>query len=151
MSAPQQGVAASRAAAERVRSFFESISPQSVQQIARIYAREAYFKDPFNEVRGLEAIRRIFEHMFEQVEAPRFVVREVLVDGSSAFLTWQFLFRARLLGAGEQSIHGASHLKFGSDGRVSYHRDYWDAAEELYAKLPVLGWAMRWLQRALRA
>lgn len=27
------------------------------------------------------------------------------------------------------------------------HRDYWDAAEELYEKLPVLGDLMRWLRR----
>jgi hypothetical protein len=27
------------------------------------------------------------------------------------------------------------------------HRDYWDAAEELYEKLPVVGSLMRWLKR----
>jgi steroid Delta-isomerase len=27
------------------------------------------------------------------------------------------------------------------------HRDYWDAAEELYEKLPILGGLMRWLKR----
>ena len=32
-------------------------------------------------------------------------------------------------------------------GRVAFHRDYWDAAEELYEKLPGLGGLMRWLKR----
>ena len=32
------------------------------------------------------------------------------------------------------------------DGRIALHRDYWDAAEELYEKLPVLGVLMRWLK-----
>ena len=41
----------------------------------------------------------------------------------------------------------ASHMRFAADGRVVYHRDYWDAAEELYEKLPVLGPLMRWLKR----
>ena len=36
-------------------------------------------------------------------------------------------------------------------GRVVAHRDYWDAAEELYEKLPVLGALMRLLKRRLRA
>jgi steroid delta-isomerase len=31
-------------------------------------------------------------------------------------------------------------------GKVVWHRDYWDAAEELYAKLPAIGWLMRFLQ-----
>jgi len=136
---------------ERVREFFESISPESVRRIGEIYAADAYFKDPFNEVRGGEAIGRIFAHMFEQLQAPRFVVREVVAQGDDAFLTWDFLFRLRRAGDGEQVIHGASHLKFGSDGRVSYHRDYWDAAEELYEKLPLLGGLMRWLKRRAAA
>jgi len=28
-----------------------------------------------------------------------------------------------------------------------FHRDYWDAAEELYEKLPVIGALMRWLKK----
>ena len=131
----------------RVRAFFESISPETVRQIDEVYAADAWFKDPFNEVRGVEPIRRIFQHMFEQVESPRFVVREVVAEGSSAFLTWDFLFRSRRLGEGEQVIRGASHLRFGADGRVNYHRDYWDVAEELYEKIPLLGGLMRAVKR----
>jgi ketosteroid isomerase-like protein len=134
-------------AVARVRGFFESISPEAVRRIDEIYAADAYFKDPFNEVRGIEPIRRIFSHMFEQVDAPRFVVREVVSDGGSAFLTWDFRFRARRLGDAEQVIHGASHLRFDAGGRVSYHRDYWDAAEELYEKIPFLGGLMRAVKR----
>jgi ketosteroid isomerase-like protein len=134
-------------AVARARAFFESITPESAARIDEIYAADAWFKDPFNEVRGAAAIRRIFTHMFEQVDAPRFVVREVLAQGDGAFLTWDFLFRLPRLGGDEQCIHGASHLKFDPAGRIAYHRDYWDAAEELYEKLPVLGALMRWLKR----
>ena len=131
----------------RVRAFFESISPDVLRRLDEVYAADAWFKDPFNEVRGIEAIRRIFSHMFEQVDSPRFVVREIVADDRQAFLTWDFLFRARRLGEGEQAIHGASHLRFDADGRVSYHRDYWDAAEELYEKIPLLGGLMRAVKR----
>jgi hypothetical protein len=33
-----------------------------------------------------------------------------------------------------------------SDGLITVHRDYWDAAEELYEKLPLVGGVMRWLK-----
>jgi hypothetical protein len=36
---------------------------------------------------------------------------------------------------------------FDAQGLVTLHRDYWDAAEELYEKLPVVGALMRWLKR----
>jgi hypothetical protein len=36
---------------------------------------------------------------------------------------------------------------FDAQGLITLHRDYWDAAEELYEKLPVLGGLMRWLKK----
>jgi len=49
------------------------------------------------------------------------------------------------------TIVGATHLSFDADGKVMRHRDYWDAAEELYARLPVLKWLMRGLARQAAA
>ena len=37
-----------------------------------------------------------------------------------------------------------------ADGRVAYHRDYWDAAEEVYEKIPLLGGLLRWIKRRLQ-
>jgi ketosteroid isomerase-like protein len=130
----------------RVRQFFEGLSRESLAQIDAIYAPDAYFKDPFNEVRGIAEIRAIFEHMFEQVDAPRFAIRDFAVTGEQAFLTWTFTFRFKGKPAG-QAIEGATHLRFSRDGRVSFHRDYWDAAEELYEKLPVLGGLLRFVKK----
>ena len=48
-------------------------------------------------------------------------------------------------------MRGATHLKWNGRGKVVYHRDYWDVAAELYAKAPILGGLMRFLQRRLRA
>jgi len=134
-------------ALEHARAYFESLTPEAVTRIDEIYAADAYFKDPFNEVRGVAAIRHIFEHMFVQVGSPRFVVREAVAQGSDAFMTWDFLFRVPRLGEGEQVVRGATHLKFGADGRIHYHRDYWDVAEELYEKLPLVGGLMRLLKK----
>jgi steroid delta-isomerase len=65
-------------------------------------------------------------------------------------LTWDMTFRIRRLRPREsRTIHGATHLKFDAAGRIAYHRDYWDAAEELYAKLPLIGPVMRWLRRRM--
>ena len=44
-------------------------------------------------------------------------------------------------------IHGTSHIRFAADGRVQYHRDYWDAAGELYEQLPLVGLLMRFLKK----
>lgn len=135
------------AATVRVRRFFETLTVDSVAELAHIYAPDAYFKDPFNEVRGLPQIERIFRHMFVQVKDPRFVIHQAVIGDGHVFLVWDFQFEMRRFSAGQQVVRGASHLQFDSAGRVAFHRDYWDAAEELYEKLPVLGGLMRWLKR----
>lgn len=134
----------------RVIDFFQSISVDSAQTLSLIYTNDVWFKDPFNEVKGLEQVSHIFTHMFEQVDAPRFVITHSMLQDDQAFLTWDFLFRMRRFSDEEQCIRGATHVRFASDGRVAYHRDYWDAAEELYEKLPVVGSLMRWLKTRAR-
>jgi hypothetical protein len=132
--------------------FYHDLSIESVARFPDFYSEDAYFKDPFNEVRSLPAIQRIFTHMFSQVGEPRFVVTGRVVDEGGAMLIWEFYFRLRLWGRGEtQVMRGVSHLKFAADGKVDYHRDYWDTGEELYMKLPALGTLMRGLRRALAA
>ena len=129
-------------------AYFEGLSPESVAQLGQFYAAQARFKDPFNDVIGLPAITRIFEHMFVALIGPRFVVTQQVQQGAQCFLTWEFRFQFRNYRVGqEQVILGASHLVFGAHGLVTLHRDYWDAAEELYEKLPLVGSLMRWLKR----
>lgn len=132
---------------QRIVERFESLQAADVARLAEIYTPDAFFKDPFNEVRGTAAIAPIFAHMFVALDAPRFVVHDAIVQGDQCFLRWDFLFRMRRFDRSEQCIRGGSHLLLTADGRISSHRDYWDAAEELYEKLPVLGSLMRWLKR----
>ena len=103
--------------------------------------------DPFNEVRGVPAIQQVFTHMYVALEAPRFVIHAVIVQGDQCVLTWDFLFRFRRFRSDLQTVRGASHLKLDAEGLITLHRDYWDVAEELYEKLPAVGALMRWLKR----
>jgi steroid Delta-isomerase len=137
-----------QAAVHNVALFFESLHPDSVAQMGNCYTADAYFKDPFNEVQGLQHVQRIFSHMYVALDNPHFVVIDRVVQGTQCFLVWDFKFRfKRFDTTTEQTVRGTSHLRFAADGRISYHRDYWDAAEELYEKLPVVRVLMRWLKK----
>jgi steroid Delta-isomerase len=134
-----------------VIDFFESLTPGSVPHFGRYYTDDCHFKDPFNEVRGLAEVQRIFRHMDVALREPRFVVTAAVAQGDQCFLTWDFRFRFRRYSDAPQVVRGASHLVFAPDGRIAVHRDYWDAAEELYEKLPVVKVLMRWLKRRANA
>ena len=136
------------AAASQLARFFETLSPESVNDVVCFYAADARFKDPFNEVQDRSEIQRIFRHMYVALENPRFIVTGRIVQGAQCFLTWEFRFGFRRFKQGQaQCILGGSHLMLNDEGHITLHRDYWDAAEELYEKLPVVGSMMRWLKR----
>lgn len=122
----------------------------NLDELLALYDEQATFKDPFNEVRGRAVIGHIFRQMFDDLREPRFVVDTSACQGDDGYLTWtlHFLREAR---SEPMQIRGATHLRYSAAGLVAMHRDYWDAAEELYAKLPVLGVLMRALQRRLSA
>ena len=129
-------------------AFFENLTPASVASMGAHYAPQARFVDPFNDVQGLASIEHIFQHMFVALDEPRFVVTTQVLQGQQCFLTWDFHFRfKRFQTTTPQTIRGATHLVFSEEGLVTLHRDYWDAAQELYEKLPVVGGLMRWLKR----
>lgn len=133
---------------DAVIEWFETLTPQSVVRAADVYAPDASFKDPFNDVRGVAAIRRIFAHMFDQVADPRFKVTGRWEGGAGVMLAWDFTFRR---GGRAHLIRGVSHLRLAPDGRIAAHRDYWDAAGEVYETVPLLGALMRLLKRRLAA
>ncbi len=136
------------AALARLVDYWQTLTPATVDAIATVYADDAYFRDPFNEVKGIEKIRHVFADMFVRLDEPRFNIIETIEEPHGALLIWDFTFRIKTLKPElTRRIHGTSHIRFAADGRVQYHRDYWDAAGELYEQLPFVGSLMRWLKK----
>lgn len=129
---------------------YQSLRPQSIDALLACYAENARFRDPFNDVVGRRAIGAVFAHMFETVENPAFSVSGRFDSADAVVLRWEFGFHSTRLG-GVQSIIGLSTLRFDDHGLVVEHLDYWDAAGGLYEKLPLIGWLLRRLRRALAA
>lgn len=126
-----------------LKTWYADLTPESLTAIDQFYTDDAFFKDPFNEVKDRTSICMIFEHMFRTTENPRFEFIETITQHDQAFLSWCFRFA---LNGKQYEVMGASHLKFDESGRICMHRDYWDPAEELWQKIPVLGALIRWLR-----
>ena len=131
--------------------YFERLSAANLGELDAYYAAGAWFKDPFHEVTGVAAIRAILKHTFDKLPGARFrVTRRFPGPDDHAVILWEMDFVMPVTRR-STTISGATHLTFDAAGRVTHHRDYWDAAEELYARLPVLKWLMRALTRQAAA
>ena len=131
--------------------YFEKLSADTLGELDAHYAVDAWFKDPFHEVTGVADIRTILRHTFDKLPGARFrVTRRFPGDDRHAVILWEMDFVMPITRQ-PTTISGATHLTFDATGKVTRHRDYWDAAEELYARLPVLKWLMRGLARQAAA
>lgn len=133
-------------AARRYAAFYESLTPDSLARLAELCAPEVRFRDPFNDVTGVAAYRRVLERMFADVSAPRFVVEDRVLSGSVCYLRWTFAFRAR---GRSLSIAGMSEVRFDADGRVTCHLDYWDPSP-VYDLVPMLRGLLRLVRARLK-
>ena len=131
---------------DELAEWFETLTPASLQGIASVYAPNATFRDPCKDLRGVTSVRQVYQHMFETLVEPRFVITSKLIESANAFMTWRFLFTLR---GKAYVIEGGTHFVLDEQGLIATHRDYWDAAQELYEKIPVLGAVLRGLRRKI--
>ena len=52
---------------QRYREYLENLSPGSLVELATSLTEDVHFKNPFNDVRGVAAMRRVFQHMFANI------------------------------------------------------------------------------------
>lgn len=137
-------------AVDQALAYLTALTPASLSHIGDVYAQDVQFIDPFQAVQGVAAVRAIYAHMFEALQAPRFEITECVRQGAVAYVRWVFHF-AR--GGQAMHIEGVSRLAWApqSDGhwRIVSHRDDWDAAHQVYEKVPVLGALLRMLKSRL--
>jgi steroid delta-isomerase len=130
-------------------ALFANLRPSDLARFDAIYAPGARFKDPFNDVRGVPAIRAVFAHMYAAVLAPRFEILERGLDGDVGLVRWRFHYAER--SGTTRSFDGVSRVSFDAQGRVTEHLDYWDPVEAVWTRVPVLGALLRLLGRRLAA
>jgi len=134
---------------EKLTHFFETLHDgTSMETFRTIYADKVKFKDPFNEVEGIASVYEIFAHMYQNLDKPRFVINEYMDKENIIYVKWDFLFAFKGK-KDENSFEGVSRLVVNEQGKVISHIDYWDAAEHMYEKMPLVGSLLRFIKRKI--
>lgn len=130
---------------------FEALKPGDLDRLGVYIDPEARFKDPFNDVHGIDEIKRIFKHMFEVCIDPHFSMVDWVLRDNVAYVQWRFTYSLKQHDIGANGIDGVSRIEFSDEGLVTEHVDYWDPAEYIYQQLPVIGGLFRWLRSKFSA
>ena len=118
-------------------NLFSNLKPQNIHEFDDLVSNDIIFKDPFNNVKGVNAFKTIFYHMFKNVKEPKFRIVDYSINKQRVFLKWKMTFIAF---KSLQIIEGMSELLLNDAGKVASHIDYWDALNGLYIKIPFIGY-----------
>lgn len=132
------------------RRYYENLSPGTVHQLSGMVTPDFFFRDPFATLHGPEQVCAYLARTFRETGNPRFKITHTAFDGDMAFLRWNF--HAKIPVIGPWDVTGMTALTFNKNNNLlASHIDHWDASQAFYARLPVLGWIIRWLARRIGA
>jgi limonene-1,2-epoxide hydrolase len=130
--------AAVRAGVERFRALFADFDSATLGERARaVYARGAYFNDGFAELEGVDEIAAYLVRSAEATGEVAIEVHDVAYSGAEIYLRWDMRF-GNAKGSKTVIAPGVSHLRLDANGRVIFHRDYWDSSGALAEFVPLM-------------
>ena len=130
------------------RQYLETLSLGTLNNLSLYVTEDVRFKDPFNDVRGIDEMGKIFRHMFGNLQNVKFQVHEMASEGQVCFMSWRF--EGNLRGR-PWAFDGASVIRFAEEGRVVEHIDHWDVGRDFYEHFPIIGTLLSFLRRRLMA
>lgn len=134
--------------ATRYLALYENIQKTNPTALPDLFDDAFEFKDPFNDVLGVEHFARLLAKTKSDVSDPRFVISSQAWDNRTLFVKWQFSGTIPVLK--NWQVTGMSEITFNDENLVASHTDYWDASEYFYGRLPLIGSLIRLLRQRLQ-
>lgn len=133
----------------RFKRFYDEFSPAWIERLEELYATGFSFADPFHTVTGdFATLRTYFKRVLTALAETRFIVEDLASGSDGSYVRWRWEWRRKT----SDPLHvvpGVTHLRFAPDGKITHHRDLFDAAEGFYETLPIVGTMLRAIKRRL--
>lgn len=125
--------------------YFENLNRSDVS-LTQMYDEGVEFQDPIHKLSSRLELETYFEKLNANVSSGGFEFHTVTVSGTRCVLEWTM--RAQLRKPRKSvASHGVSVLIF--DDKITHQRDYFDVGELVYEQIPIVGWLIKMIKRAL--
>lgn len=152
--APEPDSPGETAALERFKTFLQGIGTVNFARdnTFKTYAADAYLDDTLVVHHGVADIQAYFEKTSKTMTSYQVTVDDVARSGADYYVRWTMVFAAPALSGGKQCHSvGISQIRFDHEGKVAFHRDFWDSGKNFYAHLPMVGGAIGYVRKRLKA
>lgn len=100
------------------------------------YDEDIYFRDSIQEIRGLEAFRRMTERLTARSSELEMGIVSAVMENRTILMEWEMtiLFRKTR----RSVVYGASRLTLSEEGKITEQRDYYDLWGDILDNIPGL-------------
>ncbi len=134
---------------DRFQETYNLLNLCNLDQLDELYTHDVEFEDPFHRLEGLDSLKRYFEHLYRGVADCRFEFSGRLESEQQIALAWKMHLRLTRRPKDLITVNGSSFLTV-RDGKISRHRDYFDAGELVYERVPLLGAVIRRIKKLMQ-
>lgn len=135
---------------EAFLEMYVNLNANNLHTLKDVYREDIRFVDPAHEILGLDNLTVYFANMYKNVKYINFSFTDQVVAGKSGYVRWEMTFRhGRLAGGRDICVDGVTYIEFDEEGKVYYHRDYFDLGAIIYEHIPLLGRLVTTLKRGL--
>lgn len=144
-TAPVKPVSAEeKAGIENFKAYYKVFAEDVIRRdTKKLYAKEAFFKGGNKEVTGVDAIESYFIATTEAIVSCTFDITDVSIHEGNYYFRWVMKLTIKRDKDNPIEQIGMSHVRFGPDGKIIFHTDYWDTSV-VFERVPLLGSLIRW-------
>jgi len=129
---------------------YTRLKSENLHLLKEIYSLDIHFTDPAHELRGLVQLEEYFRNLYANLISIHFEFLHPKRVGEQGYVQWLMTYaHPRLNGGRTISVPGATFLQFDASGKACVHRDYFDLGAMIYQHLPILAFAVRFINRRL--
>ncbi len=130
---------------------YNQLDKSNLELLGEVYGDNIVFEDPLHRIEGLPALTDYFANMYENLNQGQFDIHTLFEQDNKASVYWVMTFSHKKIKQGQSlKVNGNTYLEF-ENGKVVYHRDYFDAGEMIYQHLPVFGTVINLIKRRTAA
>ena len=118
--------------------------------IREIYAENIFFNDTFRTIYNIDELINYMVHTAEMVKSTTVEILDTAYSGTDYYVRWVMVmeFEAKNKDIYSKSI-GMTQLRFNSEGKITFHQDFWDNTEGFFQHLPYIGYFIRKVRNKL--
>lgn len=135
---------------EKFLALYRTLTVDNLELLQEVYREDIRFIDPAHEIRGLDELRAYFHCLYKDLQSIDFHFSPPLIVENSGSVRWRMTFSHKGLAKGKPlSLEGISYIEFDGEGKVFFHRDYFDLGAMLYEHVPLLGRLVLFIKKRL--